>query len=109
MKSIFQSGTTARRKLLSLIGAAVFGVGSTKSAASAVSIDDWDSDTWEAGTHYWRRHRDGTLFLQYKDYGEHDFVSVQKFSVDGGLERRIVPQMDVASKEEARKILSKYQ
>ena len=109
MRSILQHGTAARRKLLSLIGAAVFGVGSTASAASTVSIDDWDSDTWEAGTHYWRWHRDGELFFQYKDYGEQDFVSVQKFSADGDFEGRIVPQTEVNSKEEARKIISKYQ
>ena len=109
MKSILQHGITARRKLLSLIGAAVFGVGSTTSAASNVSIDDWDSDTWDAGTHYWRYHRDGALFFQYKDYGEHDFVSVQKFSADGDFEGRIVPQKEVPSREEARKIISKYQ
>ena len=108
MKSILQHGITARRKVLSLIGAAVFGVGSTTSAASTVSIDDWDSDTWDAGTHYWRRCRDGTLFFQYKDYGEQDFVSVQKFSADGDFEGRMVPQTEVSSKEEARKIISKY-
>ena len=109
MKSILQHGTTARRKVLSIIGAAVFRVGSTTSASSTVSIDDWDSTTWEAGTHYWRYHRDGTLFFQYKDYGEHDFVSVQKFSADGDFEGQIVPQTEVSSKKEASNILSKYQ
>jgi hypothetical protein len=108
MKSILQHGITARRKLLSLIGAAVFGVGSTTSAASTVSIDDWDSDTWDAGTHYWRYHRDGTLFFQYKDYGEQDFVSVQKFSADGDFEGQIVPHTEVSSKQEALQVISKY-
>jgi hypothetical protein len=98
-----------RRKVLSLMTSAGLGFGFLPSIVSDPHFGDWESETWDAGTHYWRWHRNGELFFQYKDYGAYDLVSVQKFTADGELDRQIVPQREVDSRKEALQIISAYQ
>ena len=98
-----------RRKMLSLMTSAGLGFGFLPSIVSDPHFGDWESETWDAGTHYWRWHRNGELLLQYKDYGADDVVSVQKFTADGAPDRQIVPQKEANSTKEALLIISTYQ
>ena len=72
------------------------GFGFFPSVVSDLHFRDWESETWDAGTHYWRWHRNGELFFQ-------------KFTADGELDRQIVPQKEVNSRKEALQIISTYQ
>ena len=98
-----------RRRLFYSMLSVGLGLDTLNPILSNLCLRGWESKTWEAGTHYWRFHPNGELFFQYKNYGQQDFVSVQKFSSEGEFQREMVPQKEVNSKKEALKIISAYQ
>lgn len=105
----FLSGSSpSRRKMLNLVVGIGIGIDTINLFLPDLLLTEWYSKTWKAGTHYWRYNHDETLFFQYKDYGQKDLVSVQKFSTDGKYKRDVIPQTDVDSKKKALEIISTY-